>query len=261
MKTYFSKRPLLSFGLLLLLAGVLATHEGRGRLLAPLDKKETSLDSEFEEPVDTFPLLALTVESKGIDSEYTQSSVEGCQAKTAGVRDMGPIDVGDYRKHSCVVNEHILYQIDQLKIEGCLWTETDKHKQRISALDQLKNEFVLKNISVLFRNDEMICEGVLQLPGADSVRVGGPCAVQKSSNFALVNRQRVESGADPLVAVFDLAAEKIPGIGIPKAHLVVTVSIPLTKVASDYLSYMLSNDAIEACDSALGRSNEQSIRL
>jgi hypothetical protein len=156
-----------------------------------------------------------------------------------------------------VVNDKVLYKIGRIKISGCQWTPQESRNIQIDILQKLKKEFVLEKVQVLFRNDELICEGELVLPNNDRVSVFGNCAVADTSSFAKVNGKRPTVGEDPIFVAFDFlgatssigkAISDTKGIG-PESHLIIEASIPLNLKGSDYLSYMLSNEAIDACDS------------
>lgn len=257
----FKLNKILVVSTLLVVAGLLVAQQGKTLLKTELDDKETSLDSDSDIDDGPFPLLGFLVESNdksGVPQyDFNQAAYEGCRAEVEGVADLTPSSKVDYKKNSCVVNDKNLYTIERLKVTGCQWTPQDSRNFQFDFLQQLKKEIVFEKIRILFRNDELICEGELLLPSGEKLPVSGNCAVADTSQFSQVNGKKPDLGSYPIYVAFDLLANSTPigkiikktkGVGT-EAHLLVSLSVPLKLIGSDYLSYMLTNEAVDACES------------
>ena len=258
--TWFQNRGrkiLVGGSLVLVLFGV---QQGTSRFLKELDLKETIFDSKNEEDdAGPYPLLGflLELEDKEGVPQYplNQVALEGCRAEVSEIKDFTP-DSRDFKANSCVENDKVLYQLGRLKISDCEWTQQDKKTISMKLTDSLEKEIVLENVKVLFKDNELICSGDIVAPNNQKYPVEGNCAVAEMESFRTVNDRRSSNGGDPLFVMFDLEKDsdllKQEQSSFQKSwtsiHLLISASIPLEKKASDYLAYMLSNEAIEACD-------------
>lgn len=240
----------------------------------PIDQKETTLDTVQDEDDGEFPLLGFLFESVNREGnsefDFNQVATESCTAKTKGVVDNTPAAPGDFKANACVKNDVVLYQVERLEVSNCAWTnqDTDTEKPAYTGgfskivgehFEALKKNFVIENLKVQFKDEIMLCSGELIFPNQRRYPVTGNCAVASGTQFALVDGKRPPTNNDPLFVSFDIDASQTLmkeqfGVG-PNDHyepnLLISLSIPLTQKASDYLSYMLSNEAIEACDANL----------
>lgn len=245
---------------LLICVGLVGAHQGFTRLQTELDTKETSLDSNSEDDAGIYPLLGFYLEAEdkeGVPEKLVNKvALESCRAEVDDVRDFTPLTPSEYKKHSCVENNHSLYEIGRLKIHGCDWTEQDSKKLAVDLLKHFESEFTLENLKFFFRDDEMLCSADVVSSRNEKFSVTGNCAIASMEPFKTINGKKPENRADPMFVVFQFDQEDnlikkeilpIKKLG-PNTTLLLSVAIPVKKSASDYLAYMLSNESIEACD-------------
>jgi hypothetical protein len=274
------KKQSLLFGISLVISGsLLMTQDAVSQAPTLLSEMETSLDLPNDSEDGDFPVVGYLFESVNPVNqnrfELDQIAFDSCQATTFGVRDNTPVSASDYKARACVQNDEVLYKLGKVRIHGCEWIDReDKSLNRSSKnffgqavtgiFDSLRTEIVIENIKVYFHEDELRCDGEIVLENGERFPVSGDCAVATGMQFAKVDGKSPRQGDDPLYISFDfaendellktkLAPLKLlsPDHSLPPSNLYLTVSVPITRAASDYLSYMLSNEAMEACDNKL----------
>jgi hypothetical protein len=241
-------------------AGILVTQQGFTLLKKEIDGKETSLDSQNEVDETDFPLLGFLVESSDKDGvptyDYNQLATNGCEATVEGISEVVPQVPAEFKANSCIDNGKILYSIKRLKVSGCNFEKQESKDLSITSIGKLQKEFIMENIKIYFLNDELLCDAEL-VTNEERIAVSGNCAVAEGANFKFVNGLKPTVAQDPIYVGFTVADGKsllekkireINGIGTQPTVLI-SASIPLSSKASDYLAYMLSNEAIDACES------------
>lgn len=257
-------------GAIVVAFGLFVSQQGFTLLKKELDTKETSLDSQEEVDETDFPLLGFLVESSDKDGvpvyDYNELSTVGCEANVEGIIESVPQAPGEFKAHSCVDNGKILYSIKRLKVSGCNFEKQESKGLIIDSLAGFQNEFIMENLKVYFLNDELICDGEI-LSGAERIPVSGNCAVAQGANFKFINGIKPTSGQDPIYVGFTVAGGKsqlekriaeTKGVGT-QASLLISASIPVSVRASDYLAYMLSNEAIDACESIKAKNTKNKV--
>lgn len=237
----------------------LVGRTGISQLIEEVDMKETTLDSTSDDDAGEFPLLGLLLEAENRFEipvfKYNKVALDSCEAETLGIKDLTPMATPEFKNKACVENDKNLYEIESLHIKNCHWTEQESTKQSVSAFSDMEKNFHLENIKIRFEDDELFCVADLVTANNQKFPMKGNCAITNMAPFKTINGKKPDVGNDPVFVIFDMdeknaffekemAKDKIG----KHPHLLVSVSIPLTQKASDYLAYMLSNEAIQACD-------------
>ncbi|MEY4616264.1 MAG: hypothetical protein RJB66_1224 [Pseudomonadota bacterium] len=224
-----------------------------------IDAKETTLDSNSDDDAGDYPLLGILLEAENRFEipVYVRNKValKSCEIEVEDVNDLTPASVSEFKSNACVPNSKVLFEVGKLNIHGCQWTEQESTKQPMEAFTKLENQFQLENFEVRFEEDELFCFADLITKNNQRYPMKGSCAVASMNSHKLINGKKPEPGNDPLFVIFEMDENdnffknetREDKLG-PNPHLLLSVSVPLTQKASDYLAYMLSSEAIKACD-------------